>query len=92
MPTWPPKPGPNAVPVHVRYRGPLDCDVTVAGQSIANSVTGLRIDVDPNGAGLTLQLESPTFEIDGEQQVALTDEATRVLVALGWTPPAETAA
>lgn len=53
------------------------------------SLGGVELQDGIRGFSLDAIVITSDIEIDGQVKVVLTEETHRVLVALGWTPPAD---
>lgn len=79
-------------PVKIRL-GPemYDASVEIDGVPVEQTVTSLAFSVNARGERrVTLELPWVEAEVSGEARIVLPERTREVLVALGWTPPAET--
>jgi hypothetical protein len=69
------------------WREPAATLIEVGGRDITNEVVGVKFEASPDGGILTLDLFAPDVEVDGEVDMKIGEETTKLLIKLGWTPP-----
>lgn len=86
MPTLPPR------SAHLTLApGAGASSIEVDGQRLYG-VIGLELKSDPNSLPvLTLDIRLHEVDVDGEMTVQVPENTRAALVALGWTPPVDTA-
>lgn len=62
-------------------------EISIDGQRIERSVTGLSIDASPRGTLVTLDLAAHGVTFDGPADVQITSRLRHALLAAGWVPP-----
>ena len=65
-------------------------DVEMDGESQTGTLKAITLRVEAGEVNkATLELRAPTFEVDGEFEVLLSEDDQVLLKHLGWTPPEE---
>lgn len=86
MPTLPPRSAQITL-----APGPGANSIEVGGQRL-HGVIGLELKADPNSMPvLTVAVRLHEVDVDGAMTVQVPEQTRAALVALGWTPPADTA-